>query len=160
MARLPIWQPVRAAGLVLAVAWLGGACAGGHTGGTAPTEPEASVRAFLNAVKANSLTAMAQLWGTEKGPAARTMNHEEMDKRLTVIRSFLVHDSFEFQPRNMMSASGADQRVLDVKITRKNCKPVVPFTLVRWGGGWLVQSIDLSAAGNPARPCAPEGGPA
>jgi hypothetical protein len=159
MRRLPVSQPARAAGLALAVALAGTACGPAQPGGVAPVDPEATVRQFLNAVKANSLAGMAALWGTSKGPASQSMNHEEMDKRLTVIKSFLAHDSFEFQPRNMVSATSATQRVLDVRITRKACTPVVPFTVVRWGNGWLVQDIDLAAAGNPARPCGPDGTP-
>ena len=120
---------------------------------TAPTDPEATVRAFLNAVRANSLTGMAELWGTEKGPAVRSMDPQEMDKRLSVIKSFLVHDRFEFQVRNTMDALGTDRRVLDVRLSRNGCQPVVPFTVVRWSGRWLVKDIDLSAAGNPIRPC-------
>jgi len=151
MRRLPIPQPLRAAGLTLAIASL--AACGGHSSNVAPADPEGAIRAFLNAVKANSLTGMAERWGTDKGPASQSMNQQELDKRLTVMRSFLVHDSFEFQPRNTMDATGANQRVLDVRITRGNCQPVVPFTVVRWGSGWLVYAIDLGAAGNPARPC-------
>ena len=156
MRRLPISQPLRAIRLAVAVAWLAAAC-GRHASGVAPADPEAAIRAFLNAVHANSLRGMAEWWGTEKGPASQTMDHQELDKRLTVMRTFLVHDSFEFQPRNTLDATGTDQRVLDVRITRGACQPVVPFTVVRWGNGWLVKSIDLAAAGNPARPCGPQG---
>jgi len=152
MRRLPVSQPLRAIGLTLAISGLAAAC-GHHSSGIAPVDPEATVRAFLNAVKANSLQAMAELWGTEKGPASRSMDHAELDKRLTVMRSYLVHDKFEFQPRNGMDATGANQRVLDVRITRGACQPVVPFTVVRSGNVWLVKSVDLAAAGNPIRPC-------
>lgn len=158
MHRLPVSQPARAAGLAISVVLSAIGCGGGQTGAAAPIDPEATVRQFMNAIKANSLTGMAELWGTSKGRASERMDHGEMDKRLTVIKSYLVHDSFEFQPRNMLSATSTNQRVLDVKITRKACTPVVPFTVVRWRNGWLVQDIDLSAAGNPARPCGPEGG--
>jgi hypothetical protein len=30
---------------------------------------------------------------------------------------------------------------------------VVPITLVRYQGGWLVENVALEAAGNPARSC-------
>src|SRR6185503_13113551 len=95
----------------------------------------------------------ADIWGTEKGPAKRAMEPQELDKRLSVIKSFLVHDKFEFQPRQTLDAMGAQVRVVDVRLYRNGCRPVVPFTLVRWDGKWLVKDIDLSAAGNPIRPC-------
>ncbi len=159
MLPLLLSQPRRAAGVALLAA-AGVACGGRPAAGPAPVEPEAAVRTFLNAVHANSLTGMAAVWGTDKGPAVQWMDRQEMDKRLTIMRSYLVHDSFVFQPRNTMDAAGRDERVLDVRLTRKNCQPVVPFTVVRWGAAWLVKSVDLSAAGNPARPCGPGGGPA
>src|ERR1044071_931628 len=112
MRRLPISQPHRAAGFLVVLVL---AACGGHTAGVAPADPEAAIRGFLNAVKANSLTGMAERWGTEKGPASGSMNEGEMDKRLTVMRSYLQHDKFEFQPRNTLDATGANERVLDVR---------------------------------------------
>ena len=122
---------------------------------TAPTEPEATVRGFLNAVQSNSLIAMGELFGTDRGPAVSYMDREELVKRLTVIQSFLTHDEFEvLGPSNRASITQSpNQRTLDIRLSRAGCSPVVPFTLVRYRGGWLVQQIDLEAAGNPRRRC-------
>ena len=124
--------------------------------GTAPVSPEAAVRAFMNAVDANSIVALRDLWGTERGPAASTMDLKEADQRLTVMRSFLEHESFEFEPGNAVDPANSMQRIVRVRLTRKGCRPVVPFTAVPWKDGWLVKNVDLSAAGNPARRCGPE----
>jgi hypothetical protein len=152
MTSIPLSQRARAGGLLLAGALVAG-CGGG--GRIAPTEPEAAVRAFLSAAKANSITAMGEYWGTSRGPAIRNMNRTEMDQRLTVMRTYLNHDRFEFTERNVPDPTSGSRRILDVQLFRGECRPVVPFTVVRWGNGWLVQSVDLSAAGNPARPCTP-----
>ena len=33
---------------------------------------------------------------------------------------------------------------------------VIPFTVLRLGdGSWIVNQVDLTTAGNPARPCVP-----
>src|SRR5438552_9065194 len=70
-------QPVRTMGLCWLLVTLAGC--GGHARGaeTAPTDPEAAVRAFLNAVRANSLSGLRELWGTERGPAVRFMGARE-----------------------------------------------------------------------------------
>ena len=152
-------QRARHAGLLFALTLLV-ACGGRRslsTSDMAPVDPEAAVRAFLNAVRANSLIAMRELWGTERGPATSFMNTQEVDQRLTVIRTFLEHDKFEFAQPNEVDPSNSVQRIVKVRLTRKTCQPVVPFTVVPWGKGWLVKNIDLPSAGNPARNCAEAG---
>jgi hypothetical protein len=152
-------QPARVFASALALATLA-ACGGrGRVADNAPVSPEAAVRALLNAVKANSIVAMRDLWGTERGPAAGYMNAREVEQRLTVIRSFLDHERFEFDQPNSVDPSNSLQRIVRVRLTRKGCQPVVPFTTVQWKSGWLVKNIDLSAAGNPVRACGDQAGP-
>ena len=146
-------QPLRTFGFSLALAGLASCGGKPRLNETAPSNPEAAVRAFLNAVKANSIVGMRELWGTERGPAAEYMNAREVEKRLTVIRTYLEHDRFEFDQPNAADPGNLQQRIVRVRLTRKGCQPVVPFTTVQWKAGWLVKTIDLSAAGNPARPC-------
>ena len=158
MGRNFVPQRARHAGLVFALtAFI--ACGGrqGVASSAAPSDPEAAVRAFLNAVRANSLIAMRDLWGSERGPATSYLNTQEVDQRLTVIRTFLEHERFEFAQPSEVDPSNSAQRIVKVRLTRKNCQPVVPFTAVPWGRGWLVKNIDLPSAGNPARSCGPEG---
>jgi hypothetical protein len=148
-------QGFRAAGLA-AAALLFVAC-GGPRSVAAPASPEAAVRGFLNAVRVNSLPTMSELWGSTRGPARTYMNREELDQRLTVIRAYLTHESFEILESQSAFPPGPDgRRSLPVRLTRNGCTPVVPFTVVPYGGGWLVSDIDLSAAGNPQRRCTPQ----
>jgi hypothetical protein len=118
------------------------------------------VRSFLNAVKANSLSAMGETWGSARGPAVGYMDRAELEQRLTVIRTFLEHDSFEIlgSPPGV-APENQPKHVIQVRLIRKGCQPVVPFTVIPYGRGWLVTDIDLSAAGNPRRPCPPGSGP-
>jgi hypothetical protein len=138
--------------ILAAVALSVAAC---HSGGSfvAPSNPEATVRGFMNAVKANSLTAMGELWGSKDGPASHWMDRTQMEQRLTVIRTYLDHDKYDIMPPNETSIAPEGRHRVDVKIYRKGCTPIVPFTLVRAGDGWLVWDVDLVAAGNPAVPC-------
>lgn len=129
------------------------ACAGKRTDPAhLPSEPTAAVREFLDAVKANDLKRMGTLWGSNRGPASTWMKGDELQKRLTVMRSVLVHDSVAIETGS--APGGApEERVVRVRLTRKGCTPVVPFTARQYRGRWLVSSIDLQAAGNPARSC-------
>jgi hypothetical protein len=117
----------------------------------APSDPAAAVTGFLAAVKANDLAAMGQRWGTDRGPAAQWMDREVLHQRLTVIQTMLMHERFALEPGN--APSTPDNPVLHVRLFRQGCQPVVPITLVRYRGGWLVQNVALEAAGNPARSC-------
>lgn len=123
-------------------------------GFVAPSDPESAVRGLLNAVKANSIAGMAELWGSEKGPASHWMNRDTMEQRLTVIRIYLQHDKYDILPPNGTTVDAPGRHRIDVRLYRHNgCTPVVPFTTMRVGSGWLVWDIDLTAAGNPAVPC-------
>lgn len=107
----------------------------------------------MNAVKAQSLAGMGSLWGSNRGPANSYMAREELEQRLTVIRTYLAHEQYELLEPQADAMPAADRRVVQVRLTRNGCTPVVPFTMVRYGTGWLVAEIDLAAAGNPQRRC-------
>jgi hypothetical protein len=139
---------VAAGALVL----LGVGCGQGSVGVPPPADPGAAVAQFLAASKANDLQQMGRLWGTSKGPAAGRMPRDRLEKSLTIIHIYLEHESYVIEPGSS-PADSPDERVVRVRITRKGCTPVVPFTVVRWKSGWLVKAIDLEAAGNPAIPC-------
>jgi hypothetical protein len=54
---------------------------------------------------------------------------------------------------------GGDTRhALQVEIRRQLCSWVIPFTVIKLAdGNWIVSQVDLTAAGNPAKPCVPGG---
>lgn len=130
------------------------ACGGRSASTVSPSDPEATLRLFMNAVRERSLTTMSELWGGERGPAATYMPADELDKRLTLIRIYLEHETFEIVGTNFArSESGRGRVKLRVRLSRQGCEPVVPFTLQRYGSGWLISDIDLAAVGNPQRSC-------
>lgn len=116
------------------------------------------MRSFLNAVKANNLAAMSEVWGSSRGPARIYMKQSELEQRLTIIRTYLEHEEFEILPSQSGIPVAEGRRGVQVRLTRKGCTPVVPFTLAPYRGGWLVADIDLAAAGNPKRSCLPPEG--
>jgi hypothetical protein len=83
------------------------------------------------------------------------MKQEELRKRLTVIATYLQHDSYELgQPGALTISDQGGRRGVAVRLVRAGCRAVVPFTLVPWSGRWLIEDIDLRSIGNPSRGCA------
>ncbi len=127
----------------------------GCGGRAAPAQPSptaaAAVRGFMQAVADSNVAKMASLWGTARGPASRTGQPEDWERRVAVMQAYLRNDSFRVTsdvPEN------ENRRALQVEIRRKTCSWSVPFVVIRTGeNSWLVNQVDLTAAGNPARPC-------
>lgn len=141
-------------GLLVGVVVAGWACSSrSNSQFIIPADPEATVASFMGAVAANNVTAMGQLWGTRDGPALGRMEDRELSQRLAVMRRYLVHDEYRIL-RPELSTTNTDRlQAYEVEISRGSCVHRVPFTLVRVGSGWLVSQVDLTQAGNPARPC-------
>ena len=155
----PVAQPLRLAAVVILSAVLVSCSSRGGGSSIPPSaDPEATVRAFLNAVQANSLAGMGQLWGTSNGPASGNLDRATLEQRLTVIRIYLEHDEFTIVSGNTVLGVNLEsgERAVFVRLSRRGCTPLVPFTLVPHAGGWLVRDIDLAAAGNPSRRCSTE----
>jgi hypothetical protein len=115
-----------------------------------------AVERFMQAVADSNLTQMANLWGTSAGPAARTGQPPDYDRRIAVMHAYLRNESHRIVSD---TPDGGDSRhALQVEIRRQLCSWVVPFTAVRLGDrSWIVSQVDLTAAGNPGRPCDPGG---
>jgi hypothetical protein len=133
------------------------ACGGG--GSPAPAEPvntaASAVQGFMKAVADSNLAQMASLWGTSGGPASKTNQPPDWQRRIAIMQAYLKNDSFRLTadvPQN-----DPNRRELQVQIKRQACTWSVPFVAVKSGNGWLVTQVDLAAAGNPSRPC-DEGG--
>ncbi len=106
----------------------------------------------MNAVQANDLRAMGQLWGTESGPMAGRMDADQLDMRLTVMQRYLAHEKYQIVPLPSTTAREG-RRMYQVELTRFGCVIQVPIELVQVKSGWLVNNVDLTRAGNPGRPC-------
>lgn len=124
-------------------------------GSSAPVQPARSattaVQSFMQAVADSNLTKMAGLWGTANGPAAKTKQPPDYERRIAIMQAYLRSDGFRVTSD---IAEGENRRALQVELRRQTCTWSVPFVTVRTGdGSWLVTSVDLAAAGNPARPC-------
>jgi hypothetical protein len=140
---------VLASGIVLA------ACGGGSSAGSSTPVASAAEAAmgFLRAAADSNVTRMAELWGTSSGPASKTNQPTDYQRRIVVIQTFLWSDSSKVI--GQAAVPGDDnRRTVTVAIWRGGCMKQLPFSMVRTrDGAWLVQDPRLELAGNPARPC-------
>lgn len=146
---------IKSRALVLAV--LLAACGGGSTPSTvAPTtSARGAVDAFMQAVADSNLTRMANLWGTSAGPAAKTNQPSDWEKRVAVMQAYLQNESHRIVG-DAPEGTGDTRHAVQVEIRREFCTWVVPFTAIKLGDGtWIVNQVDVAAAGNPGRPCVP-----
>ncbi len=126
-------------------------------GGTAPAvEPATSaagaVRGFMQAVADSNVAKMASLWGTANGPASRTNQPPDWQRRVIIMQAYLRNQSFRIT--SDVPEASENRRALQVEIQRETCTWAVPFVAIKdRQGSWLVTEVDLAAAGNPARPC-------
>jgi hypothetical protein len=118
------------------------------------TTAPAAVQAFMKAVADSNLPAMASLWGTARGAAATTHQPADYERRITVMQAYLSHDDYRIVSDHP-DGSEARHAVL-VQLRRQACTYDVPFTVIQLSDqGWIVNQLDLTAAGNPAKPCDP-----
>jgi hypothetical protein len=130
------------------------ACGGGRS--TEPVQPSgsaaATVKGFMQAVADSNLAKMASLWGTASGPASKTNQPPDWQRRVAVMQVYLRNQSYRLTGDT--PASDQSRHDVQVELKRQTCTWSVPFVVVRLGdGSWLVNQVDLAAAGNPARPC-------
>jgi hypothetical protein len=139
--------------ILLVLAACGGSNA--NTATTPRTSSPQAVTAFMRAAADSNITRMAQLWGTSKGPVSQAPvpNYE---KRLAVLQAYLHGDSTHVVS-DMPVQGDANHRQVIVALYRGTCVKQIPVTTVRIKEGtWIVEQVNVVAAGNPARPC--EGG--
>ncbi len=131
------------------------ACGGRPVTPTVPlgATPDATVEAFLDAVRSSNLAAMAGLWGDERGPSNVTnrIPAAERERRLVIIQRVLRHEERRIAGTDAQLPA---QPVVRVELVQGGRRFTVPFTLVqvRRGGGWVVREIGLDAAMPAARP--------
>ena len=106
----------------------------------------------MQAVADSNVVKMANLWGTASGPAARTNQPPDWQRRVAIMQAYLRNDSFRIT--SDVPEADPGRRALMVEIRRSTCTWTVPFTAIKIrDGSWIVTQLDLAAAGNPARPC-------
>lgn len=139
----------------VAVALVLAACGGGKPPSTAAApapSAERAVQDFMRAVADSNLTKMAQLWGSAKGPAATTGEPTDYQRRVLIMQAYLRGAEYRIMS-NDPAPDATGERILQVELKREHCDKIIPFTVLRSGDIWLVNKVDLGAAGSPGRPC-------
>ena len=115
--------------------------------------PATIAAAFMQAVADSNFVQMGELWGTNQGSAVATQNPSNWLQRVAVIHAYLKGGAHRILGEEAGLAR-KDRRQLMVEINRGGCTRTVPFTMILTKqGSWLVNAIDLNAAGVPGRPC-------
>ncbi len=144
-----------AAGLALAACSGGGAAPAGNVDPAASAE--AAVQGFMMAAADSNLAKMAEHWGSAKGPASKTREPADYERRIAVMQAYLRNSSHRILS-NTADTRGTDRRSLMVEVKRDNCQKIVPVIAVRtYAGSWVINSIELTALGTPGRPCDADG---
>ena len=135
------------------------ACSGGSgTGDVAPLgSAEAAVRDFMAAVQDSNIARMGRSWGSENGSAAQTHQPAQWEQRLKVVQFYLRGGNSRITSNTAVEGDAKHRTVL-VELTRGTCVKQIPFSAVQSHNGWLVESVDISAAGSPRNPCPPPPG--
>jgi hypothetical protein len=134
---------------------LAGSAACGNNPGPGSPVPQSmneSVTQFLAAVKANDQKRMGELWGTERGPAAASMNRDALRQRLAVIQKYLDHTGYRVIEGPLVVPGRDELRTYRIELQRENCNQVMPIDVVRNSGA--ASRRDLESAGSPGR-CPP-----
>ncbi len=144
-------------GATLVLAACGGAAAAGGSEKVHPANSASSaVTSFLQAVSDSNLAKMASLWGTMAGPASRTKQPPKYEQRIVVMQAYLRHDDSRIL--SDVVDGPPTRHAVQAELRRSACTWVVPFVAIQLADqSWIVNSVDVAAAGNPARPCNPGG---
>ena len=129
----------------------------------------------MQAAADSNLTRMAQLWGTRAGSAAKTGQPSDYERRVTIMQFYLSGSPYRIVPggaaeieapagapaggatKEKLPGPGdesANTRQIVVQLDRQGCAKFVPFVVIKAvDNTWLVNQVDLAAAGHPKRPC-------
>lgn len=113
--------------------------------------PSLVLEQFLNAVNAKDYAAMARLFGNREGPIPHGNRDEQMigERRMFALATLLTHDTYEIVSQAPVAGRSdeAVQQIVQMKAGQNTYR--VPFTMVRYKDGWLVEIIGIEAVTYP-----------
>lgn len=119
-------------------------------GSRTPKTPSSAVQEFMRAVADSNLTRMADLWGTDKGPASKT-HPKDYEKRIMIMQLFL--HGVQARTLGDVPSNKSGVRSVTTELAHNGCKVTIPIDVVKSRDGWLVQNFDLAEAGRVNQPC-------
>ena len=108
---------------------------------TGAESPNAAIQQFLAAARAKNLHAMGSVWGTEKGPASKTIGTKELERRELIMIQCLPHEKATL---GASSESEAGRLRVPVELTATMRKANLAFTVVRGPHQrWYVENLEI-----------------
>jgi hypothetical protein len=130
----------RVALLLIPIAAACASLSGGGAGAGAES-PTAAIQQFLAAARAKNLAAMANVWGTDKGPASKTIAQKELERRELIMIQCLSHEQATI---GASSPGEAGRLRFPVTLTLVTLKATPQFTVVRGPDDrWFVENLEL-----------------
>ena len=112
--------------------------AGSEPGAVSPT---AAIQQFLDGAKRKDLSAMAAVWGTESGPASKSIPRKELERRELIMMQCMAHE------KAVVGASGPGEGgrlKVPVTLTAGPRSASPTFTVVQGPKNrWFVENLDL-----------------
>ncbi len=109
-----------------------------------------AINQFLDAVRANDIPRMGQLWGSARGPASEWMSDSELHRRMTVVQRYLNAHGYRIVEGPLAVPGRTDRRMYQVELQRAQCPQVQPIEIVQTRrGGWIVADVHLESVGTP-----------
>ena len=131
-----------AAGLI-AIALAGCASGGGLSEGLeayGALSPQSAVSQFLDAANRSDYRLMARLFGSVDGPAERDLGQVEVDQRMFVLASLLLHTSYSLREMDV-AMEGDRRRVIADMVGTRNGAVSLPIATASHRGRWFVEQI-------------------
>lgn len=125
------------------------ACGGGQAEqapASAPGSPgpALTVERFLQAVNANDLDTMMQLFGTADRSILQRDGQSRAERHMHVLATLLHHDDYAIVSQQGAPGRMRDAAELQVELRREGRTVVVPHLVVRKkSGGWIIEKIDI-----------------
>ena len=112
----------------------------------------AAVEEFMRAAADSNLTRMSQLFGTDRGSAARTGQPENYAQRMVVMQAMLA--GITVRANAETATTDDNRRVVTTEIARGNCRITIPVRAVMARVGWLVLGFEVQDVWDGVnRPC-------
>lgn len=119
--------------------------------------PKAAVEEFIRAASDSNLTRMAELWGTDKGPASATGRPDRYGEKIIIMQAFM--QGVSVRALGEIPGEKGNRRQVTTEISRGPCRVMVPVIVTQVRGGWIVNQFDLERVADVNKPCEGSSGP-
>ncbi len=122
-----------------------------NTSGTASAlGPALVVEQFMRAVnrEPKDLATMGRLFGTREGPIAERDAKADVEQRMFAIATVLHYDDYQIVREQLVPGRTQEATQLIVNVQAGGKTHSVPFIMVRYKDGWLIEQIGIDVITN------------